>query len=244
MSSIRHVVLLAVALVPLTACASHDAAQESAAVASTVNSAAPESKPEAKPAEDNTAKIKGVERRMAMTKARLAVAELEMANFEIDLANKLAAAEAELTLAQQKLDQFDKVDLPQRIAQADLSMLRGKDRAQEAADELKQIELMYKDQDLNDMTAEFVVSRGKRNAERTMAQIKLDEAGIDTMKKLELPRERRRLELDLIAKKNAFESAKRDSEVQRKNKQIGLMSVQNELAGIEEEMAKLSGPKP
>ncbi len=61
--------------------------------------------------------------------------------------------------------------------------------------ELAQIEIMYKDQNLDGLTAEFVVSRGRRNAERAAQRIEIQEFGFARFKNHELPQEEQGLSL-------------------------------------------------
>ena len=77
----------------------------------------------------------------------------------------LRHAQADVTMAEAKLATFREVDKPNRVAAQTLGLQTARDRAQEAADELAQVEIMYAEQDLNDMTREFVIQRERRAAD-------------------------------------------------------------------------------
>jgi len=189
--------------------------------------------------EDLAAKRRSIDRKIAVAELKLEHAKMEAESKQVAAQEAIHQAEEELGLARAKLVQYRDVDAPNKIEQARLSLQGAKDRAQEAQEELRQIEIMYEDQDLDDRTAEFVVNRGRRQAERAARQIAIQERSLSSLTEHEVPRELRRLQLDLDRKEAALEKARRDArsgEVQRK---ISLMSAEMELANLRDEMKKL-----
>ena len=189
--------------------------------------------------DDPEQKRRAAEVRVAFAEQRLKVAQLEVDNFKINAAKGIENVSTELELAKGRLDQITNIDQPSRRAQAELSLQYARDRAQEAAEELAQIELMYKDQDLNDKTAEFVVNRGRRNAERAKQSIAIQEKDFDALVKLTLPRELASTQLEVSKKADEVERAKRAAESGAIEKQIALMSAQKEVDDAHAELAKL-----
>ena len=115
-------------------------------------------------------------------------------------------------MAQAKLAQFRDLDMPNSVAKTGLSLQRAKDSTVEAAEELKQLEIMYRDQDLEDMTAEFVINRGKRRAERASLSLAIQESEFASLKNHSMPRELRTRELEVIRKTDALRAAQADAE--------------------------------
>ena len=145
----------------------------------------------------------------------------------------------EIELTQAKLAQFVALDAPNRIAGAELKFQRAKDIAEEAQEELKQLEIMYKDQDLEDMTAEFVLNRGKRNAERRKRALAIEESELKSLRDHSIPQEQTSLELELAKKEKNLKKAELDAQIKLLQKEIAIRKVEAEIADMKEEMAKL-----
>jgi len=171
--------------------------------------------------------------KLEILNARMKVAKLEHSSQGMNAESSLMLAEAELQLAQAQLEQFRELDMPNRITRSELSLQRARDSAMESAEELAQIEIMYKEQDLEDLTAEFVINRGKRNAERSKASLAVQEREHVSLTKHTLPRELHNLKLAVVRKENALRSAKISAETGRLQKEIAIMNLKRELAELE-----------
>ena len=138
-----------------------------------------------------------------------------------------------------ELIQYRDFDSKHKIEEARLSLQASKDRATESAEELAQIELMYKDQDLDDRTAEFVIQRGRRHAARAAARIKLQEMAFQTLDEHEVPVATRQHTLDVAQKQVAVEAGKRSLEVERLKGQISIASAKLEIEELRQEITRL-----
>ncbi len=188
-------------------------------------------------ADDKEWKLVELRQKHELAESRLEVAQLQLASFESAQKARLTQARKDLELAERELAKFRDGDRPARIASAELNLQSTKDRAQEAADELAQIEIMYKDQDLNDKTAEFVVARGRRSAERAAARIAIQEAEFKTLIESEMPMTAMRLETALEGKRAALDEAERDADIGMLNKQIALREAQQAVEKAAHELA-------
>lgn len=160
---------------------------------------------------------------LRLKKAEIAVASQAEANkTAVDFARR------EVDLAKGKVESFKALEMPNKLAQAELDLRRAKDSAQEDAEELKQIEIMYDKQNLDDKTAEFVVNRGKRKAERSAAAIEIQTRGFELLAHHEMPRELARLQLDLERKQDELARATRNAESEAMDREIGLVSARGE----------------
>lgn len=177
-------------------------------------------------------------RKLDVARAKLEVAHMEAQGQEEELAVQLRHAKAEIGMAEAKLAHLVEADMPARLATARLDLRTAKDRAQEAADELAQIEIMYKEQDLDDLTAEFVVSRGRRNAERAAARIEIQENKLRALEERELPQEMRGLELAVDKAVAGLAEIERKGEIGMRNKRISVREAENAIAKLEDELAE------
>lgn len=197
------------------------------------------------PAKDEARERQELEQKLEIARARLAVAQLEEKAFEQQQEVRIRQATAELDMARAKLALFRDADMPNRLASEKLDLQASKDRAQEAADELAQIEIMYKDQDLDDLTAEFVVSRGRRAAERAKAQIEIQEAKLTALEKSELPQQERRLALEVDKADAELKKLGFEGQIGSQGKAIAVQEAKNEVERLEDQLAKMEkGAKP
>jgi len=186
----------------------------------------------------NESKAEGLERKLRIAHARLEMKEMEQKAFVHEHENQLRYAQADLAMAQAKLAKFREVDAPGRVASEELSLRTTMDRAQEAKDELAQIEIMYKDQDLDDLTAEFVVSRGRRAAERAQARIEIQEAAFKSLKERELPQEEKQLELALDKAVSGLEKIEIDGRIGEQGKSIAIQEAKDGIEKLEQELSE------
>jgi hypothetical protein len=190
-------------------------------------------------AEDKAKKVTAMESKLELARDRLAMTKMQSMAFDEAHKIRVRHANAEIELATAKLATFRDVDAPNKIAGEQLNLRSSKDRAQEAAEELEQIEIMYKDQDLDDRTAEFVVSRGRRNAERASARIAIMEASLAGLEQHELPAQRKQLELALDKASTALANINREGEIGVQGKAISVKEGEAEIAQLEGELADL-----
>jgi hypothetical protein len=173
---------------------------------------------------------------LELARARLAVAELEAKAQVAQQEARLQQAKAELELMRAKLALFRDADRPNRLASERLDLQAAKDRAQEAADELAQIEIMYEDQDLDDLTAEFVVSRGRRAAERAQAQIQIREAQLLALEGGELQQQEQRLVLEVEKAESDLAKLELDGQIGRQKQAIAIQEARNAVEKLEREL--------
>ncbi|MAB79682.1 MAG: hypothetical protein CMJ89_10065 [Planctomycetes bacterium] len=183
--------------------------------------------------------LDALERELGLARARLAKVELEQSFSEEQLETKIRHGKTEIGIAEAGLARFREVDGPNQLASEKLNLRTAKDRAQEAADELKQIEIMYKEQDLDDLTAEFVVSRGRRSAERAAARIVIQEGTLLALEERELPQKEQELGLALDKAISGLQNTEREGEIVRHGKAIALQEAENEIARLENELVAL-----
>jgi hypothetical protein len=158
--------------------------------------------------------IEKLEHELGVSQSKLEIAELTIHGQQVQHEEQLAHAREELKMATAKLKNFVEVELPVRRDRAKLDLRGAEDSAKEAAEELQQIELMYKEQDLADMTAEFVVSRGRRRAERAAKRLVLHASEVASLVDYELPMEQKKLEFALRKASEMLAKAEHEAKLQ------------------------------
>lgn len=189
--------------------------------------------------EENASERSSLERKLAIAELRLKHARMELEAEQTSSKVAVELAHGELGVVEAKHAQFQKLDMPNRIARGELSLQRARDSAEEAREALEQLLFMYEDQDLQDATKEFVISRGKRRAEQARASLTIQELELEALKNHEVPRELRGLELEVTRKASSVHKAESDAEAGRLQKEIAIMKVESEIADLKDQVAKL-----
>jgi hypothetical protein len=176
-------------------------------------------------------------RKASVLQRKIEIAELELAALVARQGAALATARTELTLAESELETFREIDRTTRLGLATLDLRGATDRAQEAADELAQIQVMYEEQDLDDVTREFVINRGRRHAERMAERNALEERNLARLTEHTLPNEELKLALAVDRARAGLADAEQSNEVERRNKELALDDLRYELAQLQKKLA-------
>lgn len=192
--------------------------------------------PEQKKEDDLEDELRELAHELEIKKARLEIARLEEEAFAAAHETKLRHAKADVELAEARLAAFRDAESPRRLASERLDLQHARDRAQEAADELAQIQIMYEGQDLDDLTAEFVVSRGRRSAARAAARIELQERALNALEERELPQELRKLELALDRATTGLSELEREGEIAWRGKVIAVQEAEHAVQKVAREL--------
>jgi len=194
----------------------------------------------AKAEDKDETKRESLERKLAIAKLRLDHAGMEQKKGAMTSKEAVEFAQEELEMAQAEQAQFEQLDSPNRRARSELDLKRARDRTAEAAEELAQLKIMYDEQDLQDMTAEFVINRGKRNAERAELSLEIQEREFQSLTAHEMPRKLRKLQLGVARKAGALQKAKSDAEAGRVQAEISLLKASSDILELEQELEKLA----
>ena len=144
----------------------------------------------------------------------------------------LEAADRERRQAAEDLQRWRAEERPRREAEDALDLQVSADNLLETAEELKQLEMMYKEQDLADKTREIVLRRNHRRVEREKEELALAEHDLVKLEQHTLPRERARLALAVDEKTRALETAQRTAEIALLGKQLALEEARAALAKL------------
>jgi hypothetical protein len=212
--------------------------QSTASAPGAASPAAP-SKEKEEEARQKALKRAGLERERPIAEAKLAKARKEQGDQESANQVALDKAKKEHDLALGRLRDFEEKEDPQRRARARLDMQQARDMLDEAKEELEQLEMMYKGQDLADMTKEVVIRRGKRRVERATQRLALQEQEVQRLEQNTLPLERAKLSAEAEAKAQDLDRARRAAETASLERKIDLMGSEAEIVRIKMEIEAL-----
>lgn len=120
---------------------------------------------------------------------------------------RLARAKLGFEAAKAALEEFLAVGKADRITGADLGLRYNQDSIEDQEDELRQLDALYKGNDLAKESQDIVIKRAKRRLEQSRVRLKLVQNDYDRLVKSELPREEQNLKLNLENAKHDYESA-------------------------------------
>ncbi|MGB7345205.1 MAG: HlyD family efflux transporter periplasmic adaptor subunit [Pirellulaceae bacterium] len=179
--------------------------------------------------EDVDKKIKEAEIDLKLAELALAEEEFKHEQFVKTQALDKVAAERSRKQAQQNFDNFAGVDRDREILSAQFNLKSSQSSLDNAAEELQQLEQMYKEDDLTEESEEIVLKRAKQAVE--FAQFRLDGTIISTERSIKqtVPRkeasekdslERAQLAYQKSMKDLAMARAKQDIEIARKREKF------------------------
>ncbi|MFT7484722.1 MAG: archaellum component FlaC [Candidatus Paceibacteria bacterium] len=237
----RHTLPLALSFLALASCASTPSSSSMPAAEPQV--AEPQVEEEAEAKEPDQAKIDELQHKLEVARIKLDLALLSANRADLEQARGIAHASQEVQMARANMEHFTNVEKPADIGRAKLSLQGARDSATEADEELQQIELMYKDQNLEDMTAEFVIQRGRRRAQRAQKRLEFQELDLKALETHQLPQKHQKLSQTLLKAEESLDNANSDSAKTELNRKLSLSQAKNalHLASVALEDAQAEG---
>jgi hypothetical protein len=202
-------------------------------------------KDEAKKGRERQRKVTRLEHSLEVAHLNLDKSRLSAEHAERQFRDTAGKAEADLDLVRTKLENFLDVNLPNRIARAELGLQGAEDGATEAREELDQLEQMYSDEQFADATKEIVIERARRRLERTQRDLELRRDEFRNLVEIALPIEQWELELGVQEKEHGLQQLRRgrdtaviDQNVATMNAEAEVTRLENELSDAREEVAE------
>lgn len=160
-------------------------------------------------------KVEELEHKLRVAETKMELAMMDVKDREIALGEKREGAQQAFKVAESNLANFEQMGRPTQVGRAQMSLKGAQDSAKEAEEELQQLALMYSDQNLEEMTSEFVIGRGKRRAERAAKRIEFAAMDLRSLTTHKLRLEQEKL---AIAVKKAGQALKALDREEGKNK--------------------------
>lgn len=145
--------------------------------------------------------IKDAEAALAQMDPALKVAMEELAAAERTLEMDLAAAERAKQYADEDLKRYTEIDRPSGIKQAQFAVKNAANYLEYETEELRQLEKMYKADDLTEETEEIILKRQRDTVERAKFSLELAKQKSDQTLTVEIPRQ------DIATRENATRQA-------------------------------------
>ena len=187
-----------------------------------------------------------VDKQLSEAETSLRLAELAMResalNFEqLHTTQKLdkAAAERVYRNAKQDYDNFTKTDLQRQILAAEFGLKSSHYSLENALEELKQLEQMYKEDEITEASEEIVLKRAKRAVES--ARFRLQGEEINTQRSLQqkIPRGQEQQEDAFTRQQLAYDKTLLSLELNRQRQEIELNKTKKSLAKQKADLQQL-----
>lgn len=144
--------------------------------------------------------------------------------------------EIELELARRRYDYFMQKSLPSRIAWSELGLLRVADNIREAREELEQLEMMYREDEVDEKTKEIVIGRSRVRLERSLRDQELRQADFDALMNESIPIETREQELRFEDAEQTLERARESLLISELDRRINVIGAEDEITRIQGEL--------
>lgn len=171
----------------------------------------------------------------------LKLAELELAALEKLTRLDLVATQKAFEEGQEDLERFLKVDRPAAEEQAHFSVKNSKHNVEYTAEELRQLEKMYKAKDLTEETEEIILKRQRNQLENAQFWLRNTERGRDQTLGINLPRQERKLREIVHRHGIAFDKAKITLPLSLDQKKFEVERQRRELAKSRRRLERLKG---
>jgi len=185
------------------------------------------------------------ETELAVELGRLSLkdAREELDYLEATMPLTLAQAERSQEIAQRRLKQYLETDRPLAERSAKQSLKNSKGRLENATEELRQLEKMYKADDLTEETEEIILKRARRSVES--AELSLDLAKVQTERSLKESIPEREKQLTEAAEREdlALAKLKATLPIERRRQEIALEKLEREQENLVEKLEKLKNDR-
>lgn len=175
---------------------------------------------------------------LELANVRLQRAQMDAEQQQVDSGLATTKAQLELRLAQKALDHFLKVEMAAKRARGELDLTQGKDYLTEQEEELAQLELMYKNDDLGDKTKEIVLARSKRRLDRARQSIALQTKELDDLLTVQQPDQKEKLELAVKDRESDLHRAEFTAKTAQIDKDLAVKTAAMEVEKQKRELEK------
>ena len=230
-----HVILPALALV--VGCASNPPAGKESQAAQAPAKA--DDKGKGDDAEEKAEKIKKKERELAYARSELKIGRLGVEADEREARNAIEDAELKLQIAMKDRDNFKGVEKPLKLADSKLDFDRSAQRMKESEQELKELENMYKQEEMAELTKELVLQRGRANLEFAKRSLELQQQKMANVKDHELAKKEKEVDVAVERSEKALKEARAKKEKNGLESELKQTKAEHKIDELEAELGKL-----
>lgn len=184
-------------------------------------------------------KIEAADTELSLAKLKLDDEEFSYKQFLETQKLDRAAAQRARKNAQQDYDNFVQVDRERQRLSAEFSLKSSKASLDNAAEELKQLEQMYKEDDLTEESEEIVLKRAKQNVEFAEFRLKGTEISTERTVKQSIPRSEASQEDTLARAQATYKKAMHDLDTARQRRDIEITRSREKFQKQENELKEM-----
>jgi multidrug efflux pump subunit AcrA (membrane-fusion protein) len=133
--------------------------------------------------------IADAEKDMAISDLDFAVKKVEFETLKASVPLDVEAAERALRIAREDFERYQKIDRPLQIKSTEFGVKAAKDHLTYVKEELRQLEKMYKADELTEETEEIILQRQRNAVERTEFALEKTLAAAEKTMKVDIPRQ-------------------------------------------------------
>jgi multidrug resistance efflux pump len=141
--------------------------------------------------------------------------------------------------AETALKAFEEVEGKHMVQQLELNVKFMEDALHDQAEELAQLEKMYKSEELTNATSEIVVRRARRNMERTKTSLEMGRLEAANVKNIRYPQQRNGLVHAIEVARNALDGVRTGQALGKIQREAEAVKAKAALVLLEEQAAKL-----
>jgi multidrug resistance efflux pump len=183
--------------------------------------------------------IRDLEAERAIAEAALKQAVEELPILEKSTPQELAAAERADKIAGEDLKHFLEIDRPETVKQVEFAVKTNKNFLEYVREELRQLEKMYRANDIREETEEIILKRQRDQVEAQAFRLKSSEILRDHMLQVELPRREQGLKEAVQKQALVLEKAKATLPLTLLQKQLALEKMKSDQEKSLEKLQKL-----
>ena len=178
---------------------------------------------------------------IAVANVGIGLAEGELAAMKKSLPLGLAAAERAKKHADEDLARYLKTGRPLAVESAQFAVKRAESMLEYNQEELRQLEKMYKADDLTEETEEIVLKRQRKAVERAAFALKIAKSQAEQVTKVDLPRKDVTVKLAAQQQAIALAKAKATASLTLRKTQLDLEKLRRGRKESVDKLAKLKG---
>ena len=183
--------------------------------------------------------IKGLEYARELAQLALKQTERELQLLKKAVPMDLASAERSRRIADEELKYFLRVDRPLSEKSAAYSLKSSKERMEYAEEELRQLEKMYKADDLTEETEEIILKRARRSVEYARFYLDMTKVQVDRELKVSLPRQQEQMTEATKRQAILTEQTRITLPMLQSQKSVGLEKLKFDQKKADDRLAKL-----
>lgn len=153
----------------------------------------------------------------------------------------MAQAERSQMIARRELRQYQETDRPLAVRSAKQSLKSSKGQLENATEELRQLEKMYKADDLTEETEEIILKRARRSVESAELYVELAKVRADRTLAETIPEREKKLSETATQQDLTLEKLKVTLPMERRKQEIALEKLKRSQKDLVEKLEKLEG---